>query len=404
MNNEQHRYDIIIVGAGIVGSALACKLARDNPALAIAVVEAAIFQPHYSETEFDTRVVALTLASQQLLQDINAWPAILAQRVCPYTTMDVWDGTGTGSIHFNSRDVGEPALGYIVENSILVEALLAQMQQLSSVRLLCPAKVSAINLPSPNELALVILEDGTSLRAPLIVATDGANSPVRAMAHLETREWPYGHTAIVTTVTTEQAHNYCARQRFTEDGPLAFLPLETSDGKTNVCSIVWSVESSLAHDILAMNDADFAAALGNAFEHKLGRIMHATPRMSFPLIQRHCKNYYKPGVVVAGDAAHTIHPLAGQGVNLGLQDVVALAEEIHRACDRNIALADVSILERYQRRRLGPNLAMMGVMEGFKHLFAQDALPLRWLRNEGMKQLDKAPFIKSRIVREAMGL
>jgi 2-octaprenylphenol hydroxylase len=398
------RHDIIIVGAGIVGSALACKLSLDNPRLQIAIVEATAFKPNYTESDFDPRVVALTMASRHLLQEIGAWPTIAALRACPYTKMDAWDGTGTGSIHFDCREVNEAALGYIVENSVLVEALLEQLQQNASIALLCPAKVSAINLPSPNELALVILEDGSSLRAPLIIATDGANSPVRAMAHLETREWPYGHTAIITTVTTEKPHQYTARQRFTESGPLAFLPLETSDGKTNACSIVWSVQAIQAHDLLAMSDTDFASALGDAFEHKLGAILRVTPRHSFPLIQRHCKHYYKPGVVVAGDAAHTIHPLAGQGVNLGLQDVVALADEIHRAIERHIDLSDVSILERYQRRRMGPNLAMMGIMEGFKYLFAQDALPLRWLRNEGMKQLDRASLVKNRIVREAMGL
>jgi len=404
----QQQYDIIIVGAGIVGTALACKLAQDNPTLKIVVVEAATFKPNYTATEFDARVVALTIASQQLLQDIGAWPSIISNRFCPYTHMHVWDGTGTGSIDFDCREVGESALGSIVENSVIVEALLQQLklQQLdnTNVKLMCPAKVSAINLPSANELALVILKDGTSLRAKLIIATDGAQSPIRHMAHLETREWEYGHTAIISTVQTEKSHQYTARQCFTEHGPLAFLPLETNEGNTNVCSIVWSAETAFAQQLLALNEADFSDALGRAFEHRLGAIKHITQRYSFPLMQRHCKHYFKPGVVVAGDAAHTIHPLAGQGVNLGLQDVVALADEIHRAMERNFSLADISILERYQRRRKGPNLAMMGVMEGFKQLFAQDSLPLRWLRNMGMRQLDKTHLIKSKVIKEAMGL
>lgn len=399
----QQQYDIIIVGAGIVGATLACKLVQENPALQIVVVEATPFKPNYTATAFDARVVALTMASQQLLQDIGAWPLITNNRYCPYTHMHVWDGTGTGSIDFDCREVGETALGYIVENSVIVEALLQQLGS-TGVKLLCPAKVSAINLSSAHELALVILEDGRSLRAKLIVATDGANSPIRHMAHLETREWEYGHTAIITTVQTEKSHQYAAQQCFTEHGPLAFLPLETSDGNTHVCSIVWSAPAGYARELLALDDAAFATTLANAFENRLGAIRHITPRYSFPLMQRHCKHYFKPGVVVAGDAAHTIHPLAGQGVNLGLQDVVALADEIHRARERNISLADISILERYQRRRKGPNLAMMGVMEGFKQLFAQDSLPLRWLRNMGMRQLDKTHLIKRKVIKEAMGL
>lgn len=405
-NSTHQQYDIIIVGAGIVGSTLACKISMENPALRIVVLEAIPFSAHYSENSFDPRVVALTIASQKLLHEMGVWQAIINKRFCPYTRMHVWDGSGTGSIDFNCHDIGELALGYIVENSVIVESLLEQLQ-LSRVEFRCPAKVSAINLPSQDQLALVILEDGTSLRAPLIIATDGANSPIRHMAHLETREWDYGHTAIVTTVLTEKSHDYTAQQRFTEQGPLAFLPLEdisSLTANTHFSSIVWSVEKKYAQTLLALDDARFASALGDAFEHKLGAIKQVTARYSFPLIQRHCKNYFKPGVVVAGDAAHTIHPLAGQGVNLGLQDVAALANEILRAQQRGISLSDISILQRYQRRRKGPNLAMMSVMEGFKQLFATDTLPLRWLRNAGMKQLNKTHVIKNKIMREAMGL
>jgi len=396
-------HDIVIVGSGIIGTTLACKLALDNPALRIVVVEAVPFVPHFSEGEFDPRVVALTMASQKLLNDIGTWPAIVRKRFCPYTHMHVWDGTGTGSIDFDCRDVGESALGYIVENSVIVETLLEQLKN-STVEMRCPAKVAAINLPSGDEPAQVMLEDGTSLRTSLIIATDGAHSSIRQMAHIETREWDYGHTAIITTVQTEKSHHYMAQQCFTEQGPLAFLPLEASNGDTYFCSIVWSVQTECANELLKLDAATFAIALGHAFEHKLGAIKNITTRYSFPLTQRHCKNYFKAGVVVVGDAAHTIHPLAGQGVNLGLQDVAALAEEIHRALERNVALSDVSILARYQRRRKGSNLAMMGAMEGFKRLFAEDALPLRWLRNVGMKQLDKTHFVKSKIIKEAMGL
>lgn len=395
--------DIVIVGAGMVGATLALKLAQDNPALRITLLEAQPFQPSYTPTTFDPRVVALTSASQKLLDSVGIWPAISAQRLCAYTGMDVWDGAGTGAIHFDCREVSEPALGYIVENSIIVEALLHKLHE-TSVEFRCPAKVSAINLPVNKEPALVILEDGSTLQTSLIIATDGANSSVRQLANLETREWPYGHTAIICTVQTENSHGYIARQVFTPRGPLAFLPLQTSTGDTHFCSIVWSAPTEYAHTLLALKDEDFSNTLAKAFEYKLGNIANITARHHFPLQQRHCKDYFKPGLVVAGDAAHTIHPLAGQGVNLGLQDVAALADEIQRAAQRNIPLPDISILQRYQRRRKGPNLAMMGAMEGFKQLFSQEQLSLHWLRNEGMKRIAQIPFVKRRLIREAMGL
>lgn len=395
--------DIVIVGAGMVGTALACKLAQDNPTLQITLLEAQSFQPSYTSTTFDPRVVALTTASQRLLDDIGIWSTILTHRLCAYTGMEVWDGEGTGHIHFDCREVGEAALGYIVENSIIVEALLKKLQQ-SSVELHCPAKVTAINLPANNEPALVMLDDGSTLQTTLIIATDGAHSIVRQLAHLETREWAYGHTAIICTVQTEKSHGYIARQVFTQQGPLAFLPLQTDAGDTHSCSIVWSAPTDYANILLALDDQKFSRVLAEAFEYKLGNILSLTTRHHFPLRQRHCKDYYKPGLVVAGDAAHTIHPLAGQGVNLGLQDVAVLADEIHRARLRGIPLSDVSILKRYQRRRKGPNLAMMGAMEGFKQLFSQEQLSVQWLRNEGMKQIARVPFIKRRLMREAMGL
>jgi 2-octaprenylphenol hydroxylase len=278
------------------------------------------------------------------------------------------------------------------------------LDRLPSITLFSPASVSALTSPANGDQASLILENGTTLRAPLVVAADGANSRVRNMAHLETVEWDYGHTAIVATVTSEKDHQYCARQRFTETGTLAFLPLETSQGETNLSSIVWSTDPDHAEHLLKLDDEAFCNELGKAFEDKLGKITHSSPRFGFPLRQRHCKSYYVPGIVAAGDAAHTIHPLAGQGVNLGFQDVRVLAEEINRALSRDLPLHDTSILQRYQRRRKGPNLAMMGVMEGFKQLFGQDSLALRWLRNEGMNKINQLPQVKTRLIREAMGI
>jgi 2-octaprenylphenol hydroxylase len=204
-------------------------------------------------------------------------------------------------------------------------------------------------------------------------------------------------------VQTELPNQATAWQRFMRTGPLAFLPLSSVNEK-HFCSIVWSADIELADELMQLNDAEFCTRLGFAFEHKLGKIIHTAERFAIPLRQRHAKTYIQPNTVLVGDAAHNIHPLAGQGVNLGLLDVTALADEIQRALDRKIPLSDFSILRRYQRQRLGSNLMMMSAMEAFKRLFGSESLMLTWLRNSGMRQLNSFTELKKIIVKSAMGL
>jgi 2-octaprenylphenol hydroxylase len=272
------------------------------------------------------------------------------------------------------------------------------------------AKVSGLteivtNNAAKGEAAYSLaLEDGSTMQASLLVAADGALSIIRTLAGFETREWDYNHKAIVATVECEQPHQQTAWQRFLPQGPLALLPLADVNGGKQYCSIVWSAEPDYADELLALDDAGFRAALGQAFEHRLGGINAVSKRFSFPLRQRHAKQYFKAGLVLVGDAAHSIHPLAGQGINLGLQDVQVLAEEIKRGVKRGLLLSDEAILQRYQRRRMADNLTMMAAMDGFKRLFEREELPVRWLRNEGMRLLAKIPGVKNTIIRQAMGL
>lgn len=248
----------------------------------------------------------------------------------------------------------------------------------------------------------LLLQTGERLTTRLLVAADGGQSRVRELAGFATREWSYGQRAIVTTVQTQRAHQNTAWQRFLPTGPLAFLPLPGKE--QDCCSIVWSASNEYAEKLLALDDAAFGEALAEAFEHRLGAIQKLAPRYSFPLQQRHSTRYVKPGVALIGDAAHVIHPLAGQGANLGIQDVHALAEELQRALARGLPPGSTAVLERYQRRRMGSNLLMMGAVEGFKRLFAESSLPVRWLRNAGMRRLDALTPVKSHIMRQAMGL
>lgn len=399
-------FDILIVGAGLVGGALACALAASPRSrhLRIAVVEAGGDPPPFNPQQFDPRVVALTHTSRELLDSIGAWAPIAAERLCPYSHMTVWDGDGTGAIEFDSVDVQQTALGHIVENSVAVRAIMAQLATFPQLALIRPARVEAILRDEVAGLSKALLADGRTLCAPLLLACDGANSRIRALANIATREWDYGHHAIVTTVRTERPHQFTAWQRFMPAGPLALLPLLGAAGDAHHCSIVWSQLPELAAARMALSEADFAAELGRASEYRLGRIEQVDQRFCLPLRQRHARVYIQPGLALVGDAAHTIHPLAGQGVNLGFLDVAALRDEIGRACERRIPLHDSSILRRYQRQRQTANLAMMATMEGFKRLFAADDLALRWLRNAGMRQLNRMAPLKQQLVRQAMGL
>lgn len=395
-------YDIIIVGAGLVGAALACAIAQQNSAasLRIALIEVGGAPQYFSGENFDPRVVALTQASQKLLTNIGVWEKIINQRACAYHEMEVWDGEGTANIHFSAAEVRQDYLGHIIENSIIVTALREQLLNYPQITLIQPAAVVGLN---KNETTQIVLDNGAILTTKLLIAADGAQSKVRELAEFSTREWDYGQTAIITTVQTEFPHQSTAWQRFMRRGPLAFLPLPSINNR-NFCSIVWSAEHDLAHELMALNDADFCARLGFAFEHKLGEILHTATRLAIPLRQRHAKDYIQSQIVLVGDAAHNIHPLAGQGVNLGLLDVAALAQEIERAGDRGVPLNDFSILRRYQRQRLASNLIMMSAMEAFKQLFGSSSLMLNWLRNNGMRQLNSITTLKKFIVTVAMGL
>lgn len=392
--------DLIIVGAGMVGSALA--LALQDQGLEILLVDGSPLsvKPFDPQAAFEPRVSALSVASQRILERLGVWEGIAARRVCPYGEMQVWDGSGTGQIHFSAASVHAESLGHIVENRVVQDALLERLHD-SSIGLLPSARLE--QLRRSGEGWLLSLNDGRELRAPLVIAADGANSAVRRLAGCATREWDYLHHAIVTSVRCAKPHQATAWQRFTDDGPLAFLPLAGPAGE-HWCSIVWSVTPTEAERLMALDDAGFRRALGFAFEHRLGEVLQADPRLCIPLRQRHAKRYVEDGLALIGDAAHSIHPLAGQGVNLGFLDVAVLAEVLLHAMQRGERLSDLKVLSRYERRRMPHNLAMMAAMEGFERLFQADPLPVRWLRNSGLNWVDDLPEAKALFVRQALGL
>ncbi|MET0377377.1 MAG: UbiH/UbiF/VisC/COQ6 family ubiquinone biosynthesis hydroxylase [Spongiibacteraceae bacterium] len=395
--------DIAIVGSGLAGSALACALG--GLGLRVALIEAQPLSLQWPGANddvdgFDPRVSALTESSRAWLEQLGAWPLVAVRRISPYRAMEVWDGEGTGAIHFHAEEVNQPTLGHIVENGLLQTALLHALQSKRDVQVLSPARVASFE--RKDDGVLIHLEDQRELFCHLLIGADGAQSRVREWAGLRVREWDYGHTAIVATVATEQAHGACARQIFRREGPLALLPLRTANGGEQLCSIVWSTSPEEAEMLLTLDDIAFASALGDAFQHRLGAITATSQRFSFPLRARHAVDYVAVNVALIGDAAHTIHPLAGQGINLGFLDAQALAEEIQRAVTRGLGPADTQALARYQRRRKGDNWAVLGAMEGFKRLFGSTALLPRWLRNSGMNALDRIEPVKRLLIRQAM--
>ncbi|MDC0172468.1 UbiH/UbiF/VisC/COQ6 family ubiquinone biosynthesis hydroxylase [Gammaproteobacteria bacterium] len=404
-NSNAPQYDIIIVGAGMVGAAAACLLAQSNTTkkvapLKIALIETSVARP-FDAGHFDPRVAAITEKSRQILADCGVWQAIENLRVSPYLAMNVWDAESTGRIRFDCHDIHLPNLGHIVESSAIVDMLLDKIQSLETVDFICPATICKYQ--KDQDMITVEMDDGRRISGSLLIGADGGNSKVRDHFNFDCKQWDYQHEAIVATIKTTKPNQQTAWQRFIPTGPLALLPLNNL-GDLHHSSIVWSQQPSIAEDLMALDDKQFCDEIGRASEHCLGEVTSVSRRYKFPLRQNHAVDYVLPRVALVGDAAHTIHPLAGQGVNLGFADVAALAEEIARARMRDIGIGDESILKRYQRQRKPENLVTMAVMEGFKNLFSADQLPLRLLRSLGMSQLDKMMPLKKEIIKRAMGL
>ena len=396
MTDTNTDYDLIIAGGGMVGSALACALGRSD--LRIALLEGALLERIRPTEDLDIRVSAIGRASQRIFAAVGAWDGMTDWRVSPFRDMRVWDAGGFGQIHFDSASIGEPSLGWIVENRVIQFALLERARQLPAVELLCPATLEAAH-PLDGPIWRVRLSDGREFTTRLLVGADGAQSKVRQLAGIDTNGWQYDQKAVVANVRTAEPHQETAWQRFLPTGPLAFLPLH--DGR---CSIVWSTTPDRADSLLTLDEYDFGRALGEAFEWRLGSIVQVGARSAFPLRLQHARSYVNPGLALIGDAAHVVHPLAGQGVNLGLLDAAALAEVIADAVAEHREIGSLKVLRRYERWRKGDNLLMLSAMDGFKRLFGTSLPPVRLLRNIGLNLTDAMDPIKNMIARRAMGL
>jgi len=384
-------YDVIIVGGGMVGATLAVALAEQST-LKIAVIEA--FEPK-PLTEFDVpdlRVSALTLASETLLKNLGIWQQLIPSRISQFSNMDVWE-TSTSALHFDCAEIGESHLGHIVENIHIQQASLERCKQIKNIDIICPAT------PVSRSNNTLTLEDGRTLTAKLIVGADGGQSSLREWANIKVHGWDYQQTAIVCTVTTEYSHQQTARQRFLPEGPLAFLPL----ADPNQCSIVWSNSTEEAELLSQLDNETFKNILSKAFENKLGEITNISQRASFPLKLKHADHYVEQGFALVGDAAHTIHPLAGQGVNIGFLDAATLAEIVIEAHLKGRDIGSLHMLNKYQRQRKADNIAMQLSMDIFKRTFGSDFAPIRWARRFALKSVSQSTVLKNFFIHQASG-
>nr|WP_320134927.1 UbiH/UbiF/VisC/COQ6 family ubiquinone biosynthesis hydroxylase [uncultured Amphritea sp.] len=392
----KNRYDLLIVGGGMVGATIAVALG--NTDLRIAVVDQAYPLPFVADAEHDLRVSALSIASERIFKTLGVWDGIMARRVCPYKRMKIWESDEQrAATEFVSDDIGADHLGFIVENRVIQLALLERLGQLDNVDLICPAEILDIDYSSG--CSLVRLADGRELIGKLMVAADGGGSRVRLAAGIGVHSWDYNQHALVASIVTAQPQQDITWQQFTSTGPLAFLPLSG-----HRASLVWYNRPAEVKRLLSLGEAEFINAVVDAFPDRLGPIDALLERGAFPLKRQHASEYVKEGVVLAGDAAHMINPLAGQGVNIGLLDAAALAEVILTGHREGLDISDLSLLQRYEQQRRNHNLMMMQLMDGFYRVFSNDLLPLKLLRNLGLGAAERLTPAKNRVMRFAMGL
>lgn len=385
--------DIAVVGGGMVGAATALALARAG--FSTALLEAQAPTPWSADAEVDLRVVGLAPSSVALLDELGVWPSIRTARVGPYTHMHVWDAESGAAIDFDAASEGRDPLGYIVENN-LVQWMLWQQLQAAGVRRLCPTTVTGFE--AREDRIQLQLADGELLSAGLLVAADGASSPLRQLAGIGTRGRDYGQCAVVAHLSTERPHQHTAWQRFLRSGPLALLPL--ADGRS---SLVWSLPEAEAQRMLALDEQAFAREVGVASDFRLGRITAVSARAAFPLRLRLAERYLAERMVLLGDAAHAVHPLAGQGVNLGLRDVAELRATLlaARAAGRDIGASHV--LRRYARRRRSADTLDALGFDALARVYALQSPALVALRGLGVHLLNKVEPLKRRLSDHAAG-
>lgn len=385
-------WDAIIVGGGMVGAAAALGLARLN--LKVLLLELKKPDLNWQQTHpYSVRVSALTRSSENILKNLNAWKGVEKRRCHPFTSMQVWEASREEKFIFDADEIFEENLGYTVENDVIQAALWDEIEVSPNITALFGHKVSALNLPDTEEqfdqLAEVTLDQAGVLQTALVVAADGANSRMRQLANIGISQMDYEQCAVVGCVKTEHSHQNACWQRYNEQGPFAFLAMANG-----YSSIAWYMPLEKMHWALTLNDDDYAAEIEKASGGQLGEIVQVTERSAFPLIRRHAKHYVKPRFALIGDAAHTINPQAGQGVNIGLLDAAALVDTVSDALQREQKIGLFPQLRHYERWRRGDNFLVQRSMEFFNWFYEQDAPVKTTVRHSLLPVAEKTGLIR----------
>ncbi len=388
------QYDAVIIGAGVVG--LSAGLVCAQQGLNIAIVEAHAPLPWQADKP-DLRVYALALDNQNLLEQLGVWPDIKAKHANPYKTMTVFDEVSGKPLQFKATELGRNTLGYIVEHNLLVDALWSAVLQNKSITLICPDKIQSLNnLEQDVEISL---QSGRKLSAKIVIGADGARSKVRELLGIESNVHDYQQKGLVAFVKTELSHQDTAWQRFLSMGPLAFLPYSE-----NICSIVWTLPNERADELLQVDAESFCRALDSAFAGTLGKTELVSERAAFPLKRQLAKSMMQDRTLLLGDAAHAVHPLAGQGVNLGLRDVAELQKVFVNASAKQIELLDLRSLQRWARQRFSDNAMAAYSFENINRVFSNDNFALSLLRGPLLGLGNKLIPLKNAMARYAAGL
>ena len=386
--------DVAVVGAGVVGSTAALSLAREG--LRVAIVEVRE-PPTWRADSPDLRVYAFAPDSQALLNSLGVWSAVAAARVQPYRRMRVWDAAAGGELNFDADVLGRECLGHIVEHALLVDRLWASVSRHPKIHRHCPDTLRELDHDESG--ASLVLESGQHLRARFLLGADGAASRVRELAGLSISERDYGQRGLVAYVCTARPHEDTCWQRFLPGGPLAFLPC--SDGRS---SIVWTVAEAEAQRLLNVDETSFRAELTRAFDARLGEVTAVSERQAFPLRRKLVRQMLHGRIALIGDAAHVVHPLAGQGVNLGLRDVAALAALVREAQSAGRDFTSAHRLQRWARARLSENAVAAYSFEAINGLFSNDALLPTLVRSPLLGLAGKLPLLTQFFWKRAAGL
>ncbi|MCG6971236.1 MAG: 2-octaprenyl-6-methoxyphenyl hydroxylase [Gammaproteobacteria bacterium] len=399
-NTKKSQYDLVIVGGGMVGASLACALGAQP--LRIAMVEAVPYQAE-SQPSYDDRAIALSFGTHTIFNGIGVWPH-LAEHATAIKHIHVSEQGAFGATRLHHSDEGVPALGYVVTARHIGQALISRLQTLKNVEVISPAQLSDLH-HNEEFVSITVRKDNQSLvlESQLLIAADGGQSTTRQLLGISATKTDYRQSAIIANVSTQQPHGNVAFERFTPDGPLAVLPMSAA-GDNHRCAVVWTQRGDKVEAIAALDEPDFLQQLQRSFGNRLGRFLKAGKRSVYPLYLMHVQEQVRPRVALIGNAAHTLHPIAGQGFNLGLRDVAALAEIIVNAQQAQADIGDLGVLQQYAQWRKTDHKQIIGFTDSLVRLFSNRFAPLHSARTAGLLALDTLPPVKHVLAKHTMGL